>query len=203
MRRPLKPLRGLAALGFIVLVGLVVAAPVAAHESRRVGPFDLSVGMIGEPVHVGQQSGLELGVERDGKPVAGVDSDLKAEVSFGDKSMPLELLPSRAGDGYEASFIPTAAGKYTFHLVGTIDGTPVDERFTSSPTGFEEVVDVPAGEFPIGLPTLTQLAAEARKGADAAALVPVALGVAGLGLLVGLVGIGIALAAHRRKPADQ
>jgi hypothetical protein len=195
-------LRGLAALGFIALLALTVAAPAAAHESRRVGPYDFSVGMLGEPVHVGQQSGLELSVKQDGKPVPDVDRDLKAEVSFGDKSMPLELLPSRTGDGYEAVFIPTAAGPYAFHLVGTIAGTPVDERFTASPTTFEEVVDVPAGEFPVGLPTLTQLAAEAKKGADAAALVPVALGVAGLGLLVGLVGIGIALAAHRRQPAE-
>jgi hypothetical protein len=195
-------LRGLAAFGFIALVGLAVAAPVAAHESRHVGPFDLSVGMIGEPVHVGQESGLELTVKRDGKPVPDVDRNLKAEVSFGDKSMPLELLPSRTGDGYEAAFIPTAAGPYSFHLIGTIDGTPIDERFTASPTTFEEVVDVPAGEFPVGLPTLTQLAAEAKKGADAAALVPVALGVAGLGLLVGLVGIGVALAAHRRPRAE-
>jgi hypothetical protein len=202
MRPPPRSLRGLAALGFIALLALFVAAPVAAHESRHVGPFDFSVGMIDEPVHVGQQSGLELTVKRDGQPVADVDSSLKAEVSFGDKSMPLELLPSRTGDGYEATFIPTAAGPYAFHLVGTIDGVAIDERFASSPTTFEEVVDVPAGEFPVGLPTLTQLAAEAKKGADAAALVPVALGVAGLGLLVGLVGIGIALAAHRRKPEE-
>src|SRR6266545_3616700 len=47
------------------------------------------------------------------------------------------------GDGtpgdYRAWFIRTAPGPYTFHFTGSIKGQKVDEKFTSSPTTFDEV----------------------------------------------------------------
>jgi len=95
-------------------------------------------------------------------------------------------------------FIPTAAGPYTFHLTGTIEGNPIDEKFTSSPTGFNEVQDVSTGQFPNQLPAVADLAAQAQKGSDAAGQVPIALALGGVGLVVGLVALGIALAGRRR-----
>ena len=193
------------AVGALAVAGLLVAllaAPVLAHEARSVGGFDLEVGLVGEPVFVGQESGLELLVSRDGAPVEGLDQTLKAEVVHGSSKLELLLEPIGEGEpGYRAAFIPTAAGKYTFHITGTIDGTSVDETFTSSPTGFEEVREAASGEFPVTMPTIAELADQAKKGADAAALVPVALALGAAGLIVGLVGIGVALAGRHRRDA--
>lgn len=199
--------RGTAALLASVVLGVsltaLLAVPALAHESRVVGDLEFEVGLIGEPVYVGQESGLELLVSRGGQPVTGLESTLQAEVGYGTASLPLTLEPAGEGaPGYTAAFIPTAAGKYTFHIHGTADGTAVDETFTSSPTGFEEVHEAASGEFPVQLPTLAELSASAKRGADAAALVPIALGVAVLGLIVGVAGLGVALASRRRPAAD-
>ena len=185
-------------MGACALIALL-ASPVFAHEARQVAGYDLEVGLIGEPVFVGQESGMELGVTRDGKPVEGLAASLTVEVQYGSSKRTLALQP--AGEdmpGYVAPFIPTAAGPYTFHLAGSIEGTPIDESFTSSSTGFEEVREAASGEFPVTLPTLAELADQAKKGADAAALVPVALAVGAAGLVVGLLGLGVALAGRRR-----
>jgi hypothetical protein len=67
------------------------------------------------------------------------------------------------GDGtpgdYRAWFIPTAPGPYTFHFTGSIKGQAVDEKFTSSPTTFDEVQDPAQVEFPAKDPTTGQLSA--------------------------------------------
>ena len=194
--------RSTVALAAAWLLVALVAAPVLAHEQRSVAGYDLEVGLIGEPVFVGDKSGLDLQVTKNGKPVDGLVTTLTVDVEYGASKRTLTLQP--AGEnvpGYVAPFIPTAAGKYTFHLGGSIDGAPIDERFTSSPTGFEEVREAASGEFPAILPTVAELAAQAKKGADAAALVPVALGVGAAGLLAGLLGLGVALAARRRPEA--
>jgi hypothetical protein len=185
-----------------MLVSLV-AAPVEAHESRQVGKYTVEVGLIDEPVYVGQRSGLDLQVSLADAPVTGLERTLKAEVDYGSSSLALTLEPAlEGGTGYTATFIPTAAGKYTFRLTGTIEGTTVNESFTSNPTGFDEVQEAASGQFPVPLPTLTELAAEAKRGADAAALVPVALGLGVAGIVVGLLGLGVGLAGRRRRNAE-
>src|SRR6266542_3907967 len=73
------------------------------------------------------------------------------EVGFGDE-------PASPGD-YRAWFIPTAPGPYTFHFTGSIKGQKVDEKFTSSPTTFDEVQDPAKVEFPAKDPTTGQLSA--------------------------------------------
>jgi len=194
--------RRVGALAGAFLLVALLTSPVLAHEAREVAGTEMEVGLIGEPVFVGQESGLELLVSRDGTPVEGLDKTLEAEVIYGSSKMALTLEPIGEGEpGYRAAFIPTAAGKYTFHITGTIDGTAVDETFTSSPAGFDEVREAASGEFPVTLPTTAELAAQAKKGADAAALVPVALALGAAGLAVGLLGVGIALAGRRRPDA--
>jgi len=194
-----------ALLGTLVAAGGLVAllaSPVLAHEARQVAGFDLEVGLIGEPVFVGQESGMELFVTRDGKPVEGLATTLTVEVQYEASKRTLTLQPAgEDAPGYVAPFIPTAAGPYTFHLAGSIEGTPIDESFTSSPTGFDEVREAASGEFPVTLPTLAELADQSKKGADAAALVPVALALGAAGLVVGLLGLGVALAGRRRRDA--
>jgi hypothetical protein len=178
------------------------AGPALAHEEREVAGYDVEVGMINEPVFVGQKSGLEFFVMKGETPVEGLETTLKAEVIYGDAKRDLPITARFDSKGaYESVFIPTAAGKYTFHIFGTIEGNQVDESFTSSPDGFDEVQEAVAGQFPVTLPTAAELSADAKKGADAASQVTIALVLGGAGLLVGLLAVGIALAGRRRPAA--
>jgi hypothetical protein len=58
-----------------------------------------------------------------------------------------------------ALFIPTTPGVSTFHLTGSIKGQPVDQKFTSGPTIFDEVRDPAEVSFPTKDPTTGQLSA--------------------------------------------
>jgi hypothetical protein len=192
---------GLAATAGASLLILSLAAPVLAHEQRTVAGFDLEVGFIAEPVYVGERSGLEIHVTRDAKPIEGLATTLTAQVVFGTQKRDLTLAAREADPGwYEAVFIPTAAGKYTFRLTGSIDGQAIDASFTSSPTGFDEVREAAVGQFPNILPTTAELSADARKGADAAGMLPFLIGSAAGAVVVGVVALAVALAA-RRRPA--
>lgn len=177
----------------------LVALPVAAHGGREVAGYEVTVGFMNEPVFTGQSSGLEIFVERDAVPKEGLEETLQAEVSYQDQTRALELSPRFDAPGwYQSVFFPTAAGRYAFRLHGTIDGTEVDETFTSGVDGFGDVAEVAAGQFPVQLPAAADVAADARTGADAAGTATVGLVLGGAGLLVGLVALGLALAGRRR-----
>jgi hypothetical protein len=192
---------GLAATAAAASLTLSLALPVFAHEERTVAGFDLEVGFIAEPAYVGDRSGLEVHVTKGDEPVEGLETTLKAQVIFGTQQRDLTLAARETDPGwYEAVFIPTAAGKYTFHLTGSIDGQAIDESFTSSPTGFDEVQEAAVGQFPNILPTTAELSTDARKGADAAGQLPLALGLGAVGAVLGLLGLAIGLAG-RRRPA--
>jgi hypothetical protein len=194
--------RRVGAAGLAGLMTLLLASTALAHEERDVGDYSLEVGFIAEPVFVGGRSGLEFHVTKADEPVSGLDETLKAQVIYGQQTRDLPLSEREEDPGwYESVFIPTAAGKYTFHLTGTIEGNAVDESFTSSPTGFNEVQEATAGQFPATLPTVTELSAEAKKGSDAAGQVTIALALGAGGLIVGLLGLGVALAGRRRPAA--
>lgn len=195
-------LRPAAVATVIALAGLAAAAPsVLAHEEREIGDYAVEVGFIDEPVYVGERSGLEVFVHRGDQPVSGLEKTLKAQAIYGSSQIDLTLAPDEAdASHYTAVFIPTAAGQYTFHLTGTIEGTSVDERFTSGPTTFGDVKDVAAGQFPVQLPSTVDLAAQAKQGQDAASQMPIAIGLGAVGALLGLVALGVALAG-RRRPA--
>jgi len=191
--------RHLHALLFACLVAIAFAAPVLAHDVRQIGDYEFVVGFTGEPVFTGEKSGLELVVTKAGTPIEGLETALKAVVIYGDAQRDLQLsaIPGRAGT-YESVFIPTSAGSYTFHISGSIDGTPIDALFTSSPTGFDEVQELAAGQFPVQFPAPADLAADARRGRDAAAQMPLALALGALGTILGLAALGVALAGRRR-----
>lgn len=191
----------MAALAVLTALALsaVSATAVLAHEERQVAGYDMEVGFINEPVFVGDKSGLEFSVMKDGQPVEGLETTLKAEVKVGDQHMDLPITAREDDPGwYESVFIPTLAGPYTFHISGTIEGQAIDESFTSSPTGFNEVQDTAAGQFPIQFPAMADLAAQAKQGADANAELPLALGLGGAGAILGLLALGVSLAGRRR-----
>ena len=180
---------------------LAIAGPVLAHEQRTVGGYDMEVGMINEPVYAGDKSGLEFSVFKNDQPVEGLESTLTAEVIFQGgtpRNLPISARDEEPG-WYESVFIPTAAGPYTFHIHGTIESTPIDETFTASPEGFGDVQAVTSGQFPTALPPLADIAADASKGAQAASQVTLALIVGAIGVVLGLVGIGLAFASRRRS----
>jgi hypothetical protein len=191
--------RRLGSAGLAGLVVILLVSPALAHEERMVGDYTFEVGLINEPVYVGQSSGLEFHVTKAGQPVTGLASTLKAEVIYGPAKRDLPLVERESEPGwYQSVFIPTAAGKYTFHFLGTVEGAAIEESFTSSPDGFNEVQEAASGQFPATLPTAAELSAEAKRGADAASQVTIALVLGAAGLIVGLLGLGVALASRRR-----
>ena len=93
------------------------------------------------------------------------------------KTMNLAVEPSFDPDSglgtkgeYDAHFFPTALGKYTFHLTGTIKGQKIDESFTSGPDTFSEVEDPATVQFPNKVPTLeavsTRLTQESQRTSE-------------------------------------
>jgi hypothetical protein len=182
------------------LLTFLIAAPVMAHEERDVHGYSFEVGLINEPVYVGQKSGLEFFVNKGEEPVEGLETTLKAEVTSGSTKRDLPIKATFGEKGaYNSVFIPTAAGKYTFHITGTLpDGTAVDETFTSSPGGFNEVQELAAGQFPVQFPSTAELVDQAKKGADAAGTTTIALGLGALGVVLALAALGISVASRSR-----
>ena len=150
----------------------------------------------------------------------GLGDTLKVAVGFGTQTKQLPLVSSfdpDSGQGtrgvYNAYFIPTVPGDYTFHLFGHIQGHKVNITVKSSPTTFDSAHD-PAGiEFPQQAPSNLQLAqrlnaqsarlSAAIHAADSkAASASTALAVGIAGLVVGAAGLcvgGIALARGRSR----
>jgi hypothetical protein len=186
-----------AALGAVLtlLVGIGVAS---AHEQRDVGDYTFTVGFLEEPVFTGQKSGLDLRVARGEEPVEGLEETLRAEVSFSGQSRELEISPVFGQPGaYRSVFFPTAAGPYSFHVTGDIEGTPIDETFSSGPDTFGEVEDVAGGQFPVQYPATGDVVRDAEAGANAATTATIGLVLGGAGLLVGLVALGLTIARRR------
>ncbi len=189
----------LAALGAVALMAVLVGT-VSAHEARTVAGYDMEVGLINEPVFVGDKSGLEFFVHKGDTGVEGLEKTLTAQVIYQGQTRALEISAREDDPGaYESAFIPTAAGPYTFHIKGTIEATAIDEQFTSSPTGFNEVQEQAAGQFPVQFPAQATIVADAQAGANAGNQVTIALVLGAVGVLLGLLGTGLALAARRRR----
>ena len=177
------------------VLSMAVTGTALAHEQRDVEGYSMVVGFIDEPVFTGQKSGLEFGVTQDEEPVEGLEETLQAEVTFEGETRELPLSARFGEPGwYQSVFFPTAAGPYTFRIHGEVDGTAIDESFTSGPETFSEVQDVTGGQFPVVFPATGDLVRDAEAGAGAATTATIALVLGGAGLLAGLVAIGLSLA---------
>lgn len=133
----------------LALAFLVTPATTFAHDHRDVGEVTLTVGFVTEPAVQGDTNGVWLEVVKGEEPVTGLADTLKVEVIFGDQSREFALTPIWNADGtYQAVFIPSEPGDYTFRFFGQIDGADVDETFTSSPEGFDSVTARADLEFP-------------------------------------------------------
>lgn len=164
-----KRVRALALIGLTAMLILIPALAASAHEARTIGPLDVEVGFGTEPADTGQPNSVFLSISKNGKPVNDLGNSVKVEITFGDQTS--DPMPLEPGFGYEdgklefgepgtydAYFTPSEPGKYTFHFTGTYQGTKIDESFTSSPGGFDEVVD-PVTFPAVTAPTNEELAA--------------------------------------------
>jgi hypothetical protein len=210
---------GLLLSGLLLLVGgmlLTTTSSAWAHERRAVGEYGFIVGFSSEPAFLNQPNGLDLrvytvdeGVELleassdQRNPVIGLEETLEAKVSFGGEApLALELEPRFGEEGaYDGHFFPTAMGAYTFHITGTIDGTEIDESFTSGPETFSEIGE--PLEYPVQVMTNQELEAQLAAGSESddkedSNTMPIALAIAGI--VVGGAGLaagGLALTRGR------
>jgi hypothetical protein len=174
-----------------------------AHERRDVGPYQFTVGFMNEPAFEGEQNGIWLRVVEKGSetPVENAAETLQATLIKGAASRPMELQPAFGEEGvYTAVFYPTEAGDYTFQFSGEIDGTPINETFTSSPDGFHGVEAPAELQFPNSVPAATELSAQLA-AAQASARTATIFGGAGLG--IGLLALGAAgMLAFRSRRSE-
>ena len=220
--------RVLMALATVVAVtALFIAAttaPASAHVLKTAGPYHLLIGFGNEPTYAGEQNSvfLLLTDAKTGAPVVdeGLGDTLKVTVGFGTQTKLLPLVSSfdpDSGQGtkgvYNAYFIPTVPGDYTFHLSGTIRTTRVNITVKSSPTTFDSAHDPVTIQFPQQAPSNLQLAqrlnaqsarlaAGIRAAESKASSASTALAIGIAGLVVGAAGLcvgGIALARGRRR----
>jgi len=218
-------------IGLPALFTVAAAGPASAHGLKTVGPYHLLIGFGNEPTYAGTPNSffLLLTNAKTGAPIVdeGLGDTLKVEVGFGTQAKRLPLVSSfdpDSGQGtkgvYNAYFIPTAPGDYTFHLFGDIRHQKVNITVMSSPTTFDSAHDPAVIEFPQQVPSNLQLAQ--RLNAESARLaagihaadtkadpVSSALAVGIAGLVVGAAGLclsAIALARSasmaRRMAAD-
>ena len=139
-----------------VLVGVLMVAalalPVLAHEGREVAEEYLVVfGWRVEPAYTTLFNGPEFSVKlhTDESAVVGLEETLKLEVSYGGKTKTLRLRAVNDEPGnYTADMIPTQPGDYSFRLTGTINGTEVDETFSSAEGEFSSVEPISDIQFP-------------------------------------------------------
>ena len=230
MRRRIASMAALVGLAGLLAV-LTSAAPASAHEEVKLGTYHGEVGFGDEPAYSGERNSVVLFLnDASDKPVVDLGDTLKVDVTQGaagdaandSEKLSMTMQPNFevGGDGtpgdYRAWFIPTAPGPYTFHFTGNIKGQKVDEKFSSSPTTFDEVQDPAQVEFPAKNPTGAQLNARldrevprlnealaasqsrAGKAEDAASQARI---IAIVGVVVGVLGLAAAGWGLTRKRA--
>lgn len=140
----------------------------SAHAERTVGPFDLEIGFRDEPVYVGVPNAVFLELMKDGEEVAGVGDSLTVTLGFGDQtSDPIVFEPMEEPGQFQAPFVPSQAGAYTFTLSGSVDGDALELSLTSGPKTFDEAQDVASATFPqVQFPTNADLASRIEQESE-------------------------------------
>jgi hypothetical protein len=190
----------------MAIAAAVMPGSVMSHVEIDVGDgqYVMEVGFRDEPAYLGQLNALALRVEQYAtggtEPVNDLAATLSAEVSRDGQAMNLPLVPVGEGE-YEAAFVPTATGDYTFRISGAIGEATVDESVTSGPTTFNSVEPLSTIEFPQSLPDPVQLQTAVAE-ANAAASTARTLGV--VGIVAGVLGLilGALALARSRQPKE-
>jgi hypothetical protein len=178
------------AAALMTIALLMLPATTLAHGDEQVGDLTVVIGMIGEPVVVGQKSGIEVALRRGETPIEG--ATLSVEVSIGELRESFELEPAYGRPGwYKVDFIPTVPGAYTVALTGEVAGEPIDLEMTAGPETFSEVAAAGDVSFPVPLPDPSVTAALARQADDRAVFALVLAGVA--------IALGVTAVLRRRS----
>ncbi|HVN51585.1 MAG TPA: hypothetical protein VMT43_09140 [Acidimicrobiales bacterium] len=215
--------RAAAAVAALFAVLLGVTSSAFAHEVRKVGAYQLTVGWQHEPVYAGAENGVQVFVhDAGGAPIddLGNPVSLKVQVIYGTTTSGyLDLEPSFDADTglgthgeWNAAITPTEPGNYTFHLTGSIRGQAIDQKFTSGPETFNSVDDPTSIEFPTKTPSAQQqavaitrlqsttaAAASDASSAKDSASTATTVGIVAIVIAVVLGGVAIGLAVSARK----
>jgi hypothetical protein len=197
----------LRAIGYCLLLIFLalLTRPAAAHGEVVAGNYLLEIGWVNEPVIVGQPNGLFLYItpaeadeegEAEGEHsdeeqahaegITGAEATLSFTVEYGGVSRRYDLHPILDQPGqYAADFIPTREGQYTFHFTGAINGETLDVSFEP-----EEVESAGERAFP---EAALSPAEQAQQLATAQSQARTALLIGAAGLLLGLLGTGLAI----------
>lgn len=185
---------------------VLLPSSASAHGEREAGGLRYVVGWANEPAYVDELNAVSIAIERGGQPVSGAERTLKVVVQLGDRrTEPLALEPVFGEAGtYEAPLIPTTPGDYTFRFTGTVGEDRVDQSFTATKDGFDEVKGSRAIAFPAQAPSRAELAAaieqlrpEVDDAADAASGAGTTRILAGIAIAIGLVALATALRRTR------
>ena len=198
-------------LAVALVLSAALAAPAMAHEQRKVGAYEMTVGWADEPPYVGYKNAVQLFLnDAAGKPVNDLGDTLKVEVRAGSQTMgPLPLNPGYDPEAhlgvpgeYLAPVIPTRPGNYAFHFTGKIRNQTVDETFTTSEKTFDPAADPSAIEFPAKDPGVGELAMRIERlgpRIDAAQAAAAQLRtLAFTGIVLGAAGLLLGLSSRRR-----
>jgi hypothetical protein len=183
------------------LVALTSSFAVAsAHYVFTAGAYRLAIGWQFEPAsgsdtYVDAPNAIQIFIDvasqPHGTPVSSLNGDcthpdFQVTVTVGSTTSspfcPSQVHDPDTGNGrldeYDYPLIPTVVGTYTFHVFGTINGTPLDRTITSGPTTFDSIADSSSAEFPVPVPavaaistkvdTVNQRAASALNSAQSA-----------------------------------
>jgi hypothetical protein len=171
------------AVAAATLLALATSFTVAsAHYVFTAGKYRIAIGWQNEPssgtdTYVGAQNAIQVFIDvasasdPHGTPVSTLNQDcahpdFQITVSVGSITSspfcPALVFDHDTGNGrldeYDYPVIPTVVGTYTFHIFGTINGTPIDQRITSGPTTFDSIADASSVEFPVAVPAAAQVA---------------------------------------------
>jgi hypothetical protein len=155
------------AVSAVFSTALLTSVPsiASAHAERTVGPFELEIGFRDEPVYVGVPNAVFLALMKNGHEVADVGDSLTVTLGFGDQtSDPIVFEPMEEPGQFQAPFVPSQAGAYTFTLSGSVGGDELELSLTSGSKTFDEAQDVASATFPqVQYPTNTELASRIER----------------------------------------
>jgi hypothetical protein len=189
----------------VIATAMLVSPTIAsAHDHGKAGSLEIVFGWEHEPTFSEIPNAVHVTVlDADGEPVVDESARLTATVTYGDVSITRPLVAMTAPGQFRALLVPTEAGTYSFHIMGSIGGETVDLESTCSDETFDCVADSREVRFPAGAGS-----ADADRSASQIAAAPdddsigmatiVALALSGLACVgVVLIGTGVWRPARR------
>lgn len=171
-------LRASAVIAGALLALAASLAAASAHYVFTAGQYRVAIGWQNEPAFgtdtfVGEQNAIQVFVDiasannPKGTPVSTLNQDcthpdFQVTVTVGTTTSspfcPAPVYDPDTGNGrldeYDYALIPTVVGAYTFHIFGSINGTPINTTVTSGPTTFDSIADSSSVQFPVAVPAV-------------------------------------------------